>query len=427
MDESAAQAALERGRALMLVTPPAVEHAGAVWELLAPSDQEARGPGAIILCADSGVAEEWADAAPASLRVHAVTGLGRTTRLLEEGAIGVLAGSPEDLQALAGRSALKLDAVATVILAWPEWLIDTGRLPIIEQLLAEMRDARRIVLAWNPQSLDDFLERFARRPHVVGDLPMGEDARPLPPVGSARFVVVPRARRAAARREVLDTLNRSRVLEWRRDTQLPPGADAVVCFDLPSRDELASLKAIGEPILLLAPTQVPYARTVAAPLTPLPLSGGGVRGRARGEAEALRLRAAARIDAGGLEAELGLLEPLLERYDAAEVAAALLALSRQPGVVSDQPPAPSPAAAPPETWVKVFVNVGKKDRAGAKDLVGALTREVGLAREDIGRIEVREGFSLVSVAPHAVDGAIRGLSRVAIRGRRIAARRERER
>ena len=427
MDESAAQAALERGRALMLVTPPAVEHAGAVWELLAPSDQEARGPGAIILCADSGMAEEWADAAPVSLRVHAVTGLGRTTRLLEEGAIGVLAGSPEDLQALAGRSALKLDAVATVVLAWPEWLIDTGRLPIIEQLLAEMRDARRIVLAWNPQSLDDFLERFARRPHVVGDLPMGEDARPLPPVGPARFVVVPRARRAAARREVLDTLNRPRVLEWRRNTQLPPGADAVVCFDLPSRDELASLKAIGEPILLLAPTQVPYARAVAAPLTPLPLSGGGVRGRARGEAEALRVRAAARIDAGGLEAELGLLEPLLERYDAAEVAAALLALSRQPGVVSDQPPAPHPAAAPPETWVKVFVNVGKKDRAGAKDLVGALTREVGLAREDIGRIEVREGFSLVSVAPHAVDGAIRGLSRVAIRGRRIAARRERER
>ncbi|HEY6110793.1 MAG TPA: DbpA RNA binding domain-containing protein, partial [Gemmatimonadales bacterium] len=98
-----------------------------------------------------------------------------------------------------------------------------------------------------------------------------------------------------------------------------------------------------------------------------------------------------------------------------------------PAAVSDQPSAPHPAAVPPETWVKVFVNVGKKDRAGAKDLVGALTREVGLAREDIGRIEVRDGFSLVSVAPHAVDGAIRGLSRVAIRGRRIAARRERER
>ena len=421
---SDSQAALERGRAVMLVTPPAVEQAGAVWELLGPVP-ETPGPATIILCADSGAAEEWADVAPASLRVHAVTGLGRTTRLLESGTIDVLAGAPEDLQTLAGRSALKLDAVTTVVLAWPEWLIDTGRLPLLEQLLAETRDARRVVLAWNPRSLEDFLERYARRPHVVGDLPMGEDARPLPPVGPARFVIVPRARRAAARREVLDALNRPRVLEWRRDTELPDTCDAVVCFDLPSREELVRLKGIGEPVLLLAPMQLPYARSIASPLAPLPLAGS--RTRARDEADAFRARAAARIDAGGLEAELALLEPLLERYDAAEVAAALLALGHQPAAVSDQQAPAVPPAGAPETWVKVFVNVGKKDRAGAKDLVGALTREVGLAREDIGRIEMREGFSLVSVAPHAADAAIRGLSRVAIRGRRVAARRERER
>lgn len=425
LDVSDAQAALERGRAVMLVTPPAVEQARAVWQLLAPVP-ETVGPAAVILCADSAAAEEWADAAPASLRAHAATGLSRTTRLLEERAIDVLAGSPEDLQNLAGRSALKLDTIMTSVLAWPEWLIDTGRLPAIEQILAEMRDARRIVLAWNPQALEDFLERYARRPHVVGDLPMGADARPLPPVGGARFAVVPRARRTTARHEILDALNRPRVLEWRRDTQLPEAADAVVCFDLPSREELVRLRAVGEPVLLLSPTQLPYARSVAAPLTPLPLPGA--RTRARSEAEALRARAAARIDAGGLVAELGLLEPLLERYDAAEVAAAILAIGYRPSAVGASPPtAESPSPTAPAEWVKVFVNVGKKDRAGAKDLVGALTREVGLAREDIGRIEVREGFSLVSVAPHAVDAAIRGLSRVAIRGRRIAARRERER
>jgi len=76
--------------------------------------------------------------------------------------------------------------------------------------------------------------------------------------------------------------------------------------------------------------------------------------------------------------------------------------------------------------VKVFVSVGRKDRASAKDLVGALTREVGLARTDIGRIELRDSFCLVHLAPHAADAAIRGLSRVAIRGRRVSARRDRE-
>lgn len=420
---SETQAALERGRAVMLVTPPAVEQAEAVWQLLAPG-AHAAGPTTLIVCADSEVAAAWADAAPTAYRAHAATGLGRTTRLLNSRAVDILAGSPEALQALATTSALKLDALTTVVLAWPEWLITTGRLPVLEQLLGEVRETRRIVLAWDPRALEDFLERYARRPHVLGDLPLGDDARPLAPVAAARYVVLPRARRAAALREVLDVLDRPRVLEWRRGTVLPDKADAVVCVDLPSRDELADVAAHGEPILLVAPSQLPYARSVAAPLSPLPLTTA--RQRAHTEAEALRARAAARIDAGGLEAELGLLEPLLERYDAAEVAAALLALSRQPSAASDQPPSQAAAAAPSETWVRLFVNVGKKDRAAAKDLVGALTREIGLAREDIGRIEVREGFTLLSVAPHAADAAIRGLSRVAIRGRRLAARRDRD-
>jgi len=418
---SDAQAALERGRALMLVTPPAVEQADMVWELL---QTPTPGPSVLILCADSAAAEEWADAAPAALRTHAVTGLGRTVRLLQDGTIAVLAGSPEDLHALSTRSALKLDAVRTVVIAWPEWLIASGRLPVLEQLLSETRDARRIVLAWNPQVLEDFLERYARRPHVVGDLPMGEDARPLAPVGPARYVLLPRARRAAARREVLDALDRPRVLEWRRGTALDAPADVVVCFDLPTRDELVRLAATAEPVLLLAPAQLPYARSIATPLTPLPLLA--TRLRAQSEADALRARTAARVEAGALEAELGFLEPLLERYDAAEVAAALLSISRQHEAAAEQPTSNLPHPAPSESWVRLFVNVGKKDRAAAKDLVGAMTREIGLAREDIGRIEVREGFTLVSVAAHAVDTAIRGLSRVAIRGRRLSARRDRE-
>jgi ATP-dependent RNA helicase DeaD len=74
----------------------------------------------------------------------------------------------------------------------------------------------------------------------------------------------------------------------------------------------------------------------------------------------------------------------------------------------------------------VFVNLGKKDRVGAKDLVGALTREVGLARTDIGRIDLREAFSLLEIAPPVADRAIAGLGRVSIRGRRPAAHRDRD-
>lgn len=423
-----AQAALERGRAVMLVTPPAVEQAGHVWELLGNPGQRPgvslAGHASVVVCADSASAEEWADVAPQTLRVHPITALGRTTRLLAAGAVDVLAGTPEDLQALARGSSLKLETVTTVVLAWPEWLLATDRLGPLEHILSETRDARRIILAWNPQALEDLIERYARRPHVIGDLPLGEDARPLAPVGPARYAIVPGPRRASVRREVLDAIDRPRVSTWRHGAP-PEDSDVVVCLDLPSRLDLAEIARHGAPVLLLSPAQLPYARSIAAPLTGLPLSAS--RAKAASEAEQLRARVATRLDAGGLEAELGLLEPLLERYDAAEVAAAILALRRDaPSVAGPQSPDTRQPAAPQEDWVKVFVNVGKKDRASAKDLVGALTREVGLARTDIGRIELRDTFCLVHLAPHAADAAIRGLSRVAIRGRRVSARRDRE-
>ena len=77
--------------------------------------------------------------------------------------------------------------------------------------------------------------------------------------------------------------------------------------------------------------------------------------------------------------------------------------------------------------VRVFVGLGKKDRASAKDLVGALIREAGIAKGDIGRIEVRETFSLVEVGAAAAEQAVRGLTGTTIRGRRVVARLDRER
>jgi DbpA RNA binding domain len=427
---SEAAAALERGRPILVVVPPAVEQAEMVWELLAvdrtkPDDEApAQGPRTIIVCTDRTAAEDWADSAPSDRRVHPVTALDRSARLVKTGQVGVLAGTPEDLNALAARSALKLDTVSAVVLAWPEWLQASARLSALEQLLAELRDAHRVVLAWDPTALEDLLERYARRPHVVGDLPLGEDARPLPPVGPARYAVVVRARRRTAVREVLDALDRPRVTEWRRGIS-PEAADAIICLDLPSRAELAQISAVATPVLLLSPDQVPYARNVARPLTPLPLDAG--RARAQSRADALRSRAEARIEAGGLEPELCLLQPLLARYDAAEVAAAVLAISHQPSAddASRQSADGQPPTAP-QAWVRLFVNVGRKDKVGPKDLVGALTREVGLARDTLGRIEVRETFSLVDVTPEVIDRAQSGLARVTIRGRRVAARRDRE-
>ncbi len=196
--------------------------------------------------------------------------------------------------------------------------------------------------------------------------------------------------------------------------------DAVICTALPSREELAALIRLAEPVVLISAAQLPYLRSIAnlAPLT-LP----GTADRARDRAEELRERVARVLD-NGVDQELALLDPLFERFDPAEVAAALLALQRETGSGKRETIAPGVADAAP---VRVFVGVGKKDRASAKDLVGALIREAGVAKDDIGRIDVRETFSLVEVAAGAADRAVRGLTGTTIRGRRVIARLDRER
>jgi ATP-dependent RNA helicase DeaD len=125
-----------------------------------------------------------------------------------------------------------------------------------------------------------------------------------------------------------------------------------------------------------------------------------------------------------VDAELALLDPLFERFDPAEVAGALLAIMREAGTGGNDAPPPLPSGT---ERVKVFVGLGKRDRASAKDLVGALIREAGVAKGDIGRVEVRETFSLVELAAAAAERAVRGLSGATIRGRRVLARLDRER
>jgi DbpA-like RNA binding protein len=424
-----ARAALERGRHVVLVTPPEPEQAGAVWELVGPAgaarggSTPGHGPGVglpvLIVCLDDVCAVEWASAAPPDRRVHTVTSLSRAARLLKEGAAAVLAGALPDLTALVARAVLKLEAVRTVVLAWPEALVAGEDAAALDSLLAEAKDARRIILSWNPAVLRDFLERHAHRAHMEGAPPLDESARPLPPVGPARYVVVSPSRRPAALRDAIDVLDAARPYIWRGGPVQPAAdqPDAVLCPLLPTREQFAALARLGEPVLLATAAQLPYVRSLARPLTPLRLPTPA--DRAQDRAAHLRERVDRILDEGNVDAELALLDPLFDRHDPAEVAAAILAISRQLAAVSETPPSNVP------TWTKVFVNVGKKDRTAAKDLVGALIREVGIAKEAIGRIELRETFSLVEVTPAVAERVVRGLTGATIKGRRAVARLER--
>ena len=398
-------------RHVVLVTPPAVERAGKAWELM---DSHA-----VIVCADSEEAVRWAHAAPAELRVHAVTGLARTAALLKEGRIGILAGSPADLAALVTRAALKLEPIQTVVIAWPESFADQ-----LDPLLAEAPNARRVILSWNPPALEQFFERHARRPEIVGDLPLDDAGRPIGPVAPARYAVVAGGRKRVP--DILDALRAVRPYVWTGGSiEAPVQAsppDAVVAALLPTREELRQLAAIAPTALLVLASQVAYLRSIAT-LTPLPLTSAG--DRAQDRTAALRGAITARLAQGDVDAELAVLAPLFEEHDPAMVAAALLATVRHQPPANQPPPTPNPPEASHAGWSKVFVTVGRKDKASAKDLVGALIKEVGLQKGQIGKIDVRENFSLVDVAADAAEQAVRRLTGVTIRGRRVTARPDR--
>jgi hypothetical protein len=373
---------------------------------------------AIVVCADHEQAVLWADAAPAELRAHAVTGLARTAALLKEGRIGVLAGAPADLAALVARSALKLETIETVVLAWPE-----DHAAELDTLLAEAPEARRVVLSWNPPALTEFLERHAHRPDVIGNLPLDSDGKPLGPVGSARYAVVSSARRSAGVRDAVNALRAARPYVWSGGPiTIPADADAIIATTLPARDEMQALAGSpaggGSPVVLALAAQIPYLRSIAR-LTPLVLPSSADRAQDRNAD--LRAQITARLTQGDVDAELAVLAPLFEDHDPALVAGALLAIRRQSSAVGE----PKPAESQQTGWAKVFVTVGTKDRASAKDLVGALIKEAGLQKGQIGKIEVRETFSLVEVAPPVVNQAVQRLTGVSIRGRRVAARPDR--
>ena len=74
---------------------------------------------------------------------------------------------------------------------------------------------------------------------------------------------------------------------------------------------------------------------------------------------------------------------------------------------------------------RLFVGAGRAAGMRPGDLVGAITNEAGLRGNDIGAIQIADGFSLVEVPEASADHVIRTLRDTSIRGQKVMVRRER--
>jgi ATP-dependent RNA helicase DeaD len=126
-----------------------------------------------------------------------------------------------------------------------------------------------------------------------------------------------------------------------------------------------------------------------------------------------------------------LLEPLVQRHGAAEVAAALAVLLRRrrtaaakissgEDVPGTREAVPSPASRP-TPWARLFLTVGTRDGIAPRDLLGAITGEAGIRGDQVGKIEVKTGFSRVEVHDTVADRVLRSLNGTSIRGRSVRA------
>ena len=421
-----------RGHNLVAVTPPIPAYAApALAGILSRME---RGKPALILVPAVQL-EEWGAlisdlAQDATLSVQIGRGPSRAMRRLRGESLDVLVTTLETALQLVARSALRMETVGALVLAWPESLLDEDSvMPLMQDL---PREAQRVIYTAEPARVNTWVDRYARKALTVGTEPL--EAGPLGPV---RTVATPWNRRAQALADVIELVDPASLVVWtadrghhesirrliagsQSDLQLAmgdaPAANTIIAFDLPARDRLEQLLGAGEVILLVPTGTESYVARIAAPRRPLQLPGPLDTARS---AESLRRQEIqSMIESGQGSRALLTLAPLFERYDAPSVAAALFELWHGAAKAG---PAPASAPRPSET-AKVYVGAGKKDGVTANDLVAVLTKELRFDRTQIGRIELRDGYSLIELPAEEAERLAGQLNGTTIRRKRVSAR-----
>lgn len=433
--------ALARGNNLVLVAPPAPPYAAPVLAGLIAHRAET-GKDILVLAPPASLGE-WASLLstlarglePASLL--AVTPGAAEQRLRAEVGAGVLVTSPRIALGLRERSMLVADRIGAVLIAWPETWEDTEVLALVLQDLP--REVQRAMITADPDGVAALIERHAWRAMVVGSTAAGgtPSAHPvylIPVPWARRTAVLPwLAERVGPGPVGLWTADGSRQEELRRAAAgLGPSVEVAtgttgegrvhVAFDPPTPAVFASMAERG-PVWLLAP---PGTERWLARLAPgaVPVTVSEAADRARTDVDRRRAAIDRAIAGADLDAGFALLAPVFERHDPATVAAALLHLWRE--AERPAPAAPPKQSATAEPTTRIWVGAGRKDEINVSDLVGLLANEIRIDRGRIGRVDLRETFSLIEVPAADADRIAEAMTGRSIRKRRLVARVDRK-
>ena len=186
---------------------------------------------------------------------------------------------------------------------------------------------------------------------------------------------------------------------------------------------MASLAKAGPVLLLAPPLAAGYLEGLELSARPLRLPGVVEASRA-GAAE--RRKAVSDVIASRpLEGAVLALAPLFDRFEPAQVAAALYQLwTERPPPVATSPREASRAI---PSVARMFVNAGGNDGVTVADLVAVLIKEIGVDRTVIGRIELKDTHALIELPARGIDSIIAAMDGKLLRRKRVSARLDRGR
>jgi ATP-dependent RNA helicase DeaD len=190
----------------------------------------------------------------------------------------------------------------------------------------------------------------------------------------------------------------------------------LIAGDVPFDSDGLAAMDLADGIVLVEPAELPHLKLIAREAA-VTLQAVGARPQ-RTTAAAYREEIRRAMGEQDIDAQIALLEPLFERHSAVEIAAGLSALLREKRASQ---PAPTEARAPgrPPAFVRLFVSAGTRDNIGPGDIVGAITGEASVKGEQIGKIELRDTFSVVEVSADVAERVIRALNGTTLRGRSL--------
>ena len=393
------------------------------------------------------------------IRVLAATSAPRASRLARLRTPHIVSGTPTTLVDLVRASAIKLAEVRAICIAWADELVARDESASLETLMAEVpKSAARTIVAsvLNP-AVEELVERYARRARrEVARVP--ESNEPI----ALEYVLVSPAARSATLRRLLDELDPASALIFAREADsqasvrdqlralgygddgdlrcglaAAPGTALTVLYDLPATHEelREAVAGAARRIAIIQPRQLESLRALSlnGALKPHRLPEAAAASRARDASLLSQLRAT--LESGTVSRELLSLEPLLEDYDGAEVAAAALKLLEQERMAERARTAAQERAAlserpthasrePSVSMVSLFASVGAREGVRPADLVGMITSKAGVAGSDVGRIDVRESHSTIEVASELADQIIDRASGTIVKGRRALLKRD---